>query len=72
MKISVSVKTNKKKASFKEVGPAVYEADLTSPAQDNKANQQLIRIVADHYGVSASRVAIVSGKTYKKKVLEIR
>lgn len=72
MKISVSVKTNKKQVSFQETAPMTYEAELTSPAKDNKANQQLIRIVADYYGVSTSRVSIVSGKTYKKKVLEIQ
>ena len=45
---------------------------LTEPAKDNRANQQLIQILAKFYNVSPSSIRICSGKHSKIKQLEIQ
>ena len=71
MRISVHVKPNKKKMNMIQIGQTDYIIELTAPRQDNKANEQLMSIVAGHYHVAKSRVVIVRGKSYSKKILEI-
>lgn len=48
---------------------AVY---VTAPADKNKANEALIRLLAKHFDVAPSRVVIIRGHTSRHKVIEIR
>ncbi len=48
-----------------------YEAWVTSPPIDNKANEMLRKILAEYFDVSKSRVNIVGGKTAKTKIIDI-
>ena len=45
---------------------------ITAPPVDGKANQQLIRLLADTFAVSKSRVELLSGKSSKVKRFLIR
>lgn len=38
---------------------------------EGKANEAVIKILADHFGIAASRVEIISGRTVKKKIIKI-
>lgn len=54
----------------------VVEADrlkvyLTAPPVEGKANQALIEILAEHYGVRRSQVKIIKGQKGRDKVMEI-
>jgi hypothetical protein len=54
-----------------KVSEGEYKAWVTAAPIDNKANKMLIRILADHFGVSKSSLKIISGRTAKKKLVEI-
>ncbi|MBI4034479.1 DUF167 domain-containing protein [Candidatus Saccharibacteria bacterium] len=44
---------------------------LREPAVDGQANAALIKILAEHFGVSKSQVRIVQGRTSRTKVVEV-
>jgi uncharacterized protein (TIGR00251 family) len=47
------------------------EVSVAQPAQDGKANQRAVELVAEHFGVSKSNVSIKSGKSGRYKIFEI-
>jgi hypothetical protein len=70
MRLNVHVQP---KAKYNKV---VVEADrlkvyLTAPPVEGKANQALIEILAEHYGVRRSQVKIIKGQKGRDKVIEI-
>ncbi|MGK2853554.1 MAG: DUF167 domain-containing protein [Microbacteriaceae bacterium] len=44
---------------------------LRERAVDGKANDALVRVLAEHFGVSKSRVTIVRGHASRTKIVEI-
>lgn len=48
-----------------------WRAELKSPPVDGKANAELIRLVAEHFGVPRSRVELVSGAGGRRKRVRI-
>ena len=44
---------------------------VREPAVDGKANQAVVKLLADYYKVSKSRVRLVSGATSKQKRFSI-
>lgn len=44
---------------------------VTAPPVDGKANNALIKLVANRLGIARSRVSIVRGETARDKLLEI-
>ncbi|MFH1683349.1 MAG: DUF167 domain-containing protein [Candidatus Margulisiibacteriota bacterium] len=44
---------------------------LTAPPFEGKANQSLIKILAEHFGVKKRKVKIVFGKRTRNKVVEV-
>ena len=45
---------------------------LTAPPVDGKANQALIKLLADKFGISSSDIEIISGKKGRQKVVLIK
>ena len=70
MQKRVKVKPNSK-------SPKIVEEDgsltvhLKSPPIDGKANEELIKVLADKYDVPKSRITIKSGLTSRQKLVEI-
>ena len=67
LKIAVTVKPNAKRAQVEELAEKQYRA----AAQDGKANQALVDILADHFGVAKSTVKIIRGHSARHKLIEI-
>jgi len=47
------------------------EVALAAPPVDGEANAELIRTLADHFGVARSQVQIAAGKSGKNKVVRL-
>lgn len=45
--------------------------DLAAPPEDNKANIELVRFLAETFGVSVASVSILSGATSRVKLVRI-
>jgi uncharacterized protein (TIGR00251 family) len=69
--IVVTVKPNAKKPAILKTSPTEYRASVNAAPVDGKANQALIQLLADHFGVAKSLVAIVRGHGAKKKLIRI-
>jgi hypothetical protein len=70
VKINVRV-IPKAKQNKVVVEPDRLKVYLTAPPVEGKANQALIEILAEHYGVRRSQVRIISGQKGRDKVVEI-
>jgi len=44
---------------------------VTAPPVDGAANEMLVRVLSDTFGIPASRIAIVAGMTSRSKVVEL-
>lgn len=44
---------------------------VTAPPDDGKANDAMLRLLAKHLGVAASRLTIVRGQTNRNKLVRV-
>jgi len=70
MKIQVKVKPNSKTAEVSQEGDS-FIVKVKEPPKEGKANQAVIRLLAEHFGVPQSQVRILSGFKSRNKVIEI-
>ena len=45
---------------------------VAAPPVDGKANRELARVLADHFGVRPSAVTIAQGASARRKVVDVR
>ena len=70
MKIQVKVKPNSKNEELSQEGDS-FIVKVKEPPREGKANQAVIKLLAEHFGVPQSQVRILSGFKNKNKVIEI-
>lgn len=70
MRINVKVmpKSSREEVMEEDGGLKVY---VKAAPDKGKANKAVIELIAEHYGVKKSDVAIVSGETARKKIVEV-
>lgn len=44
---------------------------VTAPPEDGKANEAMIRLLAKHLGVAASRLTVMRGQTNRNKLVRV-
>jgi len=70
MKVSIRVKTNAKAEGIVQEGD-IFIVRVREPPRDGKANQAVIKLLAQHFGVPRSQIRILSGLRGKNKVIEL-
>jgi uncharacterized protein len=70
MKIQVKVKPNSRTEEVSREGDS-FIVKVKEPPRESKANQAVIKLLAEHFGVPQSRVRILSGLRSKNKVIEV-
>jgi uncharacterized protein (TIGR00251 family) len=70
MKIQVKVKPNAKTEEVSQEGDS-FIVKVKEPPKEGKANQAVIKLLAQHFGVPKSQVRILSGLRSRNKVIEI-
>lgn len=70
-RIEVRVKPNAKTASLEEQPDGTWIAKVKAPPVEGKANEALIALVAEHFGVRKAQVTIRVGASGRLKQLEI-
>lgn len=70
MKVQVKVKPNSKTEELVQEGDS-FIARVKEPPKEGKANQAVIKLLANHFGISLSQVRITSGFNSRNKVIEI-
>lgn len=71
MLISVRVKPNSRHPRIEQLGDGSLIAHLKSPPVEGKANDELIRQLAERFRVPKSRIRIKSGLSSRNKLVKI-
>ena len=71
MIIEVKVKPNARASSLVAAGDGTWVAQLRAPPVEGRANDELIALVARHFGCRRSAVSIRSGASARLKRLQI-
>lgn len=82
MRIIVKVKPNAKVESVERVTQAtldlgikdgldIYKVSVKEPPVSGKANEAVVRVLAEYFEVSKSQVTLVRGGSAKNKIFEI-
>ena len=70
MIIQVKVKPNSRTEEVSQESDS-FTVKVKEPPREGKANQAVIRLLAQHFGVPKSQVRILSGFRSKNKVIEV-
>ena len=70
MKIRVKIKPNSRTKELSQEGDS-FIVKVREPPREGKANQAVIKLLAQHFGVPQSRVRIISGLRSRNKVIEV-
>ena len=71
MLIQVKVKPNARTSTLEQAADGSWTAQLKSPPVDGRANQELVALVAKHFGCRKADVAIKSGASSRTKLVSI-
>jgi uncharacterized protein YggU (UPF0235/DUF167 family) len=55
----------------KELSENSFEVKVSAAPEKGKANAKVIEVLAKHLGISKSKINIISGNTFKEKIIEI-
>ena len=69
--IQIKVKPNARTSLLEPNEDGTWLAQLKSPPVDGKANEELIALVAKHFGCRKSEVSIKSGGSSRIKLIQI-
>ena len=69
--LQVKVKPNARTSSLVQAEDGTWLAQLKSPPVDGKANQELIGLIAAHFGCAKSAVTIRSGASGRMKLVQV-
>ena len=70
MKIHVRVKPNSSEQKIEDFGDRRYLVYVTSAAEDNEANIEMLKMIGKHLGIPSTKLKIIAGATSKDKVIE--
>ena len=70
MKIQVKVKPSSKTEEVSQEGDS-FIVKVKEPPNEGKANQAVLKLLAEHFGAPQSQVRILSGFKSKNKVIEV-
>lgn len=71
MRISVKVVPKASKQRLEQLGPHSFKAWLRSPPEKGKANDELVALVAEHFGAKKAQVSIAAGAKSRDKQIDI-
>jgi len=69
--IQVKVKPNARSSGLEALSDGTWLARVASPPVDGKANEELVRLIAEHFSVRKSQVSIKSGASGRLKRVQI-
>ena len=71
LRLKVRVKPRASKSRVLGVREDVLEVAVAAPPVDGAANEELVRTLAEHYGVPKRAVEILSGETARIKIVRV-
>lgn len=71
MKLTVHVKPRSSRSQILGLKDGVLEVAVQAPPVDGKANEELIKLIADALDLSKKNVSVVAGQTGRQKIIEV-
>lgn len=71
MRISVKVKANTNREKIEKVDDANFLVWIKEKPVEGRANEAVIKALAEYFGVAKSSVALIKGQTSRQKIFEI-
>ena len=71
MKITVLAKPKKKREYIEQIAADQFVVSVKEPPVDGRANDAIIKALAEYFSVSRSEILLLSGHTAKIKVFEV-
>jgi|CXWL01.1.fsa_nt_gi uncharacterized protein (TIGR00251 family) len=71
MHITITAKPKKKKEYVQRISPTHYIVSVKEPAREGRANQAIIKALAQYFHVSQSEIVLVTGQTSKLKIFDV-
>lgn len=70
MKLNIRIQPNSKKQEIQQsIDGSISKVFLKNPPKDNKANEELIKLLRKHF---KKEVKIIKGFTSKRKLIEVK
>ena len=69
--LQIKVKPNSRASLLEQNEDGTWLAQIKSPPVDGKANEELIALVAKHFGCRKSEISIKSGASSRTKLIQI-
>jgi uncharacterized protein (TIGR00251 family) len=69
--LRVKVKPNARTVGVEQLPDGTYVVRVKSPPVDGKANEELVAVIAEHFGVRKAQVSIKSGASVRMKLVQI-
>lgn len=67
----IKVKPNSKQQNIQQEADGSFTVHLKSPPVDGKANEELIKLLAEKFELPKSAIAIKSGLSSRNKLVEV-
>ena len=71
MRIYIKVTPRAGKNEVLKISDGEYKVKVTAPPEKGKANEEVIKLLADYFNVSKSSISIIGGKSTRVKLIEI-
>jgi len=71
MRINVKAKPNSKEDRVEKISDTEFIVSVKEIPVQGRANRAIIRVLAEYFGVSLSRIRIISGHISRQKVVEV-
>ena len=71
MRIYVRVTPRAGKNEVLKISDGEYKVKVTAPPEKGKANEAVVNLLADYFGVPKSSISIIGGKSTKTKIIDI-
>jgi len=71
MRIYVRIKPKAKQPKVERIDDSHFSVSVTAPPVDGKANEAMIKALADFFDIAKSRIILVAGEKGKDKILEV-
>lgn len=71
LKLEVKVKARARTRGIEEIAPGAYRVSTPAAPEDNRANLDVVDILAEHFRVPKSLVKLVRGQTTSRKLFSI-
>ena len=69
--IRIKAFPNSKKQAIEETAPQVLRVFVREDAQQNRANDAVIRAVAEYYSIPRNKLRMISGHQKQSKLIQI-